>query len=385
VVSLPEVNALMACDVFDREDVRWMRLALKLAKKMKGQTAPNPCVGAVLVKDGELIASGYHRGAGTPHAEVVALKRAGERAVGSTLYVTLEPCCHYGRTPPCVDSIISAKVKRVVVATIDPNPLVNGKGIEKLLEAGVEVKVGVLEREAKTLIEDFAKYITTGMPFVTLKLASSLDGKIATKLGDARWITSEASRKIAHMLRREHSAVMVGINTAINDDPELTVRLVKATRQPIRIVVDSKAKLPPSSKLCKTLDEAPLWLATTKHADKRRLEELERLGVKILIVDDEDGKVEMVSLMRKLGEMGVMSLLIEGGGEVAWSALKANIVDRVVWFIAPIIIGGRDAKHSVGGEGVEKVSEAFKLQDVKVRRIGCEVLIDGRLRVADMP
>jgi len=370
---------LMACGVFDREDVGWMRLALKLAKKMKGQTAPNPCVGAVLVKDGKLIASGYHKGAGTPHAEIVALRKAGERAAGCTLYVTLEPCCHYGRTPPCVDAIIAAKVKRVVAATVDPNPLVNGNGIKKLLEAGVEVTVGVLEDEAKALIEDFAKYITTGMPFVTLKLASSLDGKIATKLGDARWITCEASRKIAHMLRREHAAVMVGVNTAINDDPELTVRLVKVRRQPIRIVVDSKAKLPTSSKLCKTLDKAPLWLATTKHADKRKLEELEKLGVKILIVDDQNDKVDMVSLMRKLGEMGVMSLLIEGGGEIAWSALKASIVDRVVWFIAPIIIGGRDAKHSVAGEGVEKLSDAFRLHKMKIRRIGCELLIDGRL------
>lgn len=361
------------------EDVHWMRLALKLARKTKGQTSPNPCVGAVLVKDGKLIATGYHKGAGTLHAEAVALKRAGEMARGCTLYVTLEPCCHYGRTPPCTDAIIAAGIKRVVAATLDPNPLVDGKGIRKLLEAGIEVEVGVVEDEAKRLIEDFAKYITTKMPFVTLKLASSLDGKIATKLGESRWITSERSRRMAHRLRREHAAVLVGINTVLNDDPTLLVRLGKLHRQPIRIVVDSRAKLPTSSALSRTLEQAPLWLATTRHANEKRLAELEALGVRTLIVDDADGRVDLRSLMRKLGELEVMSVLIEGGGEIAWSALKAGVVDRVVWFIAPIIIGGRDAKDSVAGEGVERLSQAFKLCAVKVRRIGDNLMIEGRL------
>ena len=376
---MSQVSNRMLDESEDGEDVHWMRLAIKLARRMKGQTSPNPCVGAVLVKEGRLISSGYHEGAGTPHAEVVALKNAGENAKGCTLYVTLEPCCHYGRTPPCTDAIIAAGVKRVVAATLDPNPLVNGNGVRKLLEAGIEVKVGVVEDEAKKLIEDFAKYIATKVPFVTLKLASSLDGKIATKLGESRWITSERSRRIAQKLRREHAAVLVGINTVLADDPLLLVRSKGVRRQPIRVVVDSKARLPTSSALCRTLSQAPLWLATTKHADAERLAELETLGVRTLIVDDANGRVDLRSLMRKLGELEVMSVLIEGGGEIAWSALKDGIVDRVVWFIAPMIIGGRDAKDAVAGEGVERLSEAFKLCNIKVRRVGSDLMIEGRL------
>ncbi|MCS7253119.1 MAG: bifunctional diaminohydroxyphosphoribosylaminopyrimidine deaminase/5-amino-6-(5-phosphoribosylamino)uracil reductase RibD, partial [Armatimonadota bacterium] len=244
---------------------------------------------------------------------------------------------------------------------------------------GVEVKIGILECEAKSLIEDFTKYIRLRMPFVTLKLASSLDGKIATKFGESRWITSEHLRHIANKLRKEHAAILVGINTVLNDDPMLLVRSGRVHRQPIRIVVDSKARLPKSSALCRTLNKAPLWLATTKHANKEHLTELESLGTRVIIVDDIDGRVDLLSLMRKLGELEVMSVLIEGGGEIAWSALKAGIVDRVVWFIAPIIIGGRDAKDAVAGEGVERLSEAFRLHEVKVKRMGSELIIEGRL------
>ncbi|HID06773.1 MAG TPA: bifunctional diaminohydroxyphosphoribosylaminopyrimidine deaminase/5-amino-6-(5-phosphoribosylamino)uracil reductase RibD [Armatimonadetes bacterium] len=362
------------------EDTYWMRRALKLARRAKGQTSPNPCVGAVIVKDGQLVAEAYHHGAGMPHAEALALQQAGERARSATLYVTLEPCCHYGRTPPCTDAIIRARIKRVVIPFTDPNPLVRGRSVQILRDAGIEVTMGVLEEDAQQLIEDFTKFITTHTPFVTLKLATSLDGKIATRTGDSKWITSERAQRIAHRLRREHTAVMVGINTVLIDDPELTARYGRVERQPTRIVVDSTARLPINSRLCQTAERAPIWLATTRRAPLQCKQRLQRAGVRVLTVKARDGKVDLKALMRRLAREEIMSVLIEGGGEIAWSALDAGIVDKVVWFIAPIIIGGRKAHHSVAGEGIAYLRDAFQLERVSIKRIGSDIMLVGYVK-----
>ncbi|MCD6336540.1 MAG: bifunctional diaminohydroxyphosphoribosylaminopyrimidine deaminase/5-amino-6-(5-phosphoribosylamino)uracil reductase RibD [Candidatus Latescibacteria bacterium] len=349
------------------EDEHFMKRALWLSERARGQTSPNPLVGAVLVRDGRVVGEGYHRRAGESHAEVVALDRAGDLAQGATLYVSLEPCCHYGRTPPCVDRIIERGVSEVVCALIDPDPRVSGRGIEKLREAGIEARLGVLEEAARKTNEVYLKYITTGMPFVTLKLAQSLDGRIATSSGDSKWITGERARRFVHRLRSQVDAVMVGVETVIQDDPQLNVRWVKG-KHPLKIVLDSRLRIPMAAQV---FGGERTILATTERSSEEKRRLIEK-GAQVWILPEQDGHVDLTEVMRKAGREGITSILIEGGSKVATSAIKAGVVDKLLIFIAPKLIGaGTDA---VGDLGIARIEEAIELEDVKLRKIGEDVL-----------
>jgi len=357
-----------------------MKMALELAARARGRTSPNPMVGACVVKDGQVVGCGFHRRAGTPHAEVHALRDAGEQAKGATLYVNLEPCCHYGRTGPCTEAIIKAGIARVVVAMTDPNPLVAGKGIRALHEAGIDVTLGVLEKEARELNEVFIKYITTGLPFVVAKAAVSLDGKIATRTGRSKWITGEAARAYGHRLRDWYDAIMVGIGTVLADDPSLTTRLPGGGgRDPVRVIVDSKARTPLNARVLTQSSGAPTLIATTAGASPARIELLRQTGAKVL-VSGEEPRVDLAGLLKILAQEGITSVLIEGGATIHGSALEERIVDKVVWFIAPKIIGGREAPGAVGGEGVNDPSEAAGLEQLKISRLGSDLCVEGYLK-----
>ena len=361
-------------------DTKYMSLAISLAKKAAGMTSPNPLVGAVLVKQGRIIGRGYHRRAGLPHAEIEAILDAenkGKLVNGSTLYVTLEPCCHKDkRTPRCVDSILKKGISNVVVGTLDPNPKVSGNGIELLKQSGVNVKVGVAEEACKLINEAFSKYIRFGIPFVTLKLACTLDGKIATRTGDAKWIGSESQRNFAHQLRKKVDAILVGIETVLHDDPELTVRLGEITsNQPIPIILDSRLRIPIDSRLLK-IHKSPLIITTNK-ADKEKIGDLEHMGSRVLICNcDKNGKIDLPSLLKKLGKLEITSVLLEGGSRVAASALSQRVVDKIVIFYAPKIIGA-EGVSMVGDLNIQKVNEALAIRGLKVKVFGEEVMIEG--------
>lgn len=355
----------------------FMRRALSLARR--GYTAPNPMVGAVLVKDGRIVGEGYHHRVGLPHAEVEALRRAGENARGATLYVTLEPCSHWGRTPPCADALIEAGVRCVYAAMQDPNPQVSGKGFEKLRSAGVEVHVGVLEAQARQLNEIFVKYHTTGVPFVTVKAALSLDGKIATRTGDSKWITDEPARRLVHRLRARHDAIMVGIGTVLKDDPLLTVRLPRLKEAPrrLRIIVDSRLRCPDDARIL-NVEEAPTLIATTPSASSARVECLRKRGVEVEVLPaDEVGRVDLCALMQLLAQRGVTGVLCEGGGTLVAGLLARKLVDKVIFFYAPCLIGGRDAPTAVEGEGFALVSDCLRLNGVHCRKIGRDMMVLG--------
>jgi diaminohydroxyphosphoribosylaminopyrimidine deaminase/5-amino-6-(5-phosphoribosylamino)uracil reductase len=361
----------------ESDDEKFMRLAIELARKAKGRTSPNPMVGAVIVKDGEIVGTGYHQKAGTPHAEIHAIRDAGEKAKDATIYVSLEPCSHYGRTGPCTQAIISAGLSRVVMAMMDPNPRVNGKGKSILESHGISVTNGILENEARKLNEFFIKYITTGLPFVILKTAMTLDGKIATHSGKSKWITSEDSRKLVHQIRDEVDAIMVGIGTVIKDDPSLTTRLLDGNgRDAMRIILDSHARIPLDSKILNLNSNAKTIVAITSSAPQERIEQIKQ-HADILTISEKDGKIDLQELMKKLGQMEITSVMIEGGADVNASALKAGIVDRVMFFIAPKLFGGKDAPSPIGGDGIDEPSEAIKLKDMSVERIGEDILIIG--------
>jgi len=359
-----------------KSDQEFMRRALELAALGRGKTSPNPLVGAVVVKDGVIVGEGYHKKAGTPHAEVIALQEAGARAKGADLYVNLEPCCHYGRTPPCTKAIIEAGVKRVVVACEDPNPLVAGKGIEILRQAGIAVEVGVLEEEARRLNEVFFKFITTRRPFVTLKVAMSLDGKIATFTGDSKWITGEQARRYAHQMRAEHDAVMVGIGTVLADDPLLTVRLPGESKQPWRVIVDSRLRIPLESRIALTSDKFPTIVATVQHQGSReRKKLLEERGIEVWELPADHGRVDLDALLEELGRKEITSVLLEGGAMLNASALEAGVVDKFVIFVAPKIIGGSRAPGPIGGPGVERIEDAWLVSDLEFSRVGEDLMI----------
>ncbi|MBI3013825.1 MAG: bifunctional diaminohydroxyphosphoribosylaminopyrimidine deaminase/5-amino-6-(5-phosphoribosylamino)uracil reductase RibD [Candidatus Tectomicrobia bacterium] len=357
-----------------------MRQALTLARNGLGLTNPNPLVGAVIVRDGEVVGSGYHQRAGLEHAEILALRMAGEAARGATLHVNLEPCCHSGKTPPCTRALIAAGLKRVVAGMEDPNPLVAGKGIRELREAGIEVTVGILEGECRQLNEAFIKYISTGSPFVTAKVAMTLDGKIATRTGESRWITGEEARRRAHQMRSEADAVLVGSRTVQVDDPELTVRLPGRTwpRQPLRVILDSKLSIPLSYKVF--CDGGGTLVVGTDQASAGRLRSLEEKGISVLILPSRGGRVDLSALVRELGRRTVSHLLIEGGGEVIGDALSMGVVDKMVFFIAPKILGGREAVPAVGGPELDRLAEARSLSDVMVERVGEDILVSGYFR-----
>lgn len=361
-------------------DKSYMKMALELAARARGRTSPNPMVGAVVVKEGKVIGRGCHLKAGTPHAEIHALNQAGEGARGATLYVTLEPCCHYGRTGPCTDAIIKAGVARVVTAMTDPNPLVAGKGLRLLSSAGIEVSSGVMEEEALELNEVFIKYITTGRPYVIAKAAVSLDGKIATRTGKSKWITSEDARAYSHQLRDWYDAIMVGIGTVLADDPSLTTRLPGGGgRDPVRIILDSRARIPFNARVLTQQSEAPTLIAAASVAPPERVDALRGIGVEVLVVND-GNQVDLHELMRLLGERGITSVLIEGGATLHGSAFSSQIVDKVAWFIAPKIIGGREAPGPVAGPGADSPSDAAALERVKVSSLGPDLLVEGYLK-----
>lgn len=356
-----------------------MALALELAERGRGQVSPNPMVGTVIVKSGKIVGKGYHLKAGLPHAEIKALKNADPSAKEATLYTNLEPCSHFGRTPPCTDRIIKAGIRQVVAAMADPNPLNSGRGFARLRRAGVKVRTGVLKKEAKRLNESFIKFITQKEPFVIVKVAMSLDGKIATKTGESRWITGEKARRYVHQLRREVDGVLVGLNTVLKDDPLLTVR-GKGERRgekagPVRIVVDSQAKIPLEAKVLRGRPQT--MIVTAGYAPKSRIKALERNGARVVIVPGKGKRVDLVKLMKELGKLEMASLLIEGGGEIIASAFSSRIVDKVLFFVSPKIIGGRDAPTPVEGGGVREMAQAVPLRSVTTRWFDSDLLIEG--------
>ena len=382
------------------KDIEFMRRAIELAKKGGGYVHPNPLVGCVIVKDDEIIAEGYHEKYGEFHAERNALTRCKTETKGASLYVTLEPCCHYGKTPPCTEIIIEKGIKKVFVGILDPNPLVAGKGVKMLQDAGIEVEVGLCEDEIREMNKVFLKYITTKRPYVIMKTAMTLDGKIAAYTGDSKWVTNEESRKMVHELRSELAGVIVGIGTVLADDPMLTCRLEGKHHQPVRIVVDSNLRIPVDSQLVKTAKEYRTIVAC-RHFDRSEAERseveksslnvnkqkgfldslrsLEMTGIELLECQSNNNHVDINDLMTKLGAMGVDSLLLEGGGTLNAAFLEAGCVDEVWAFIAPKIIGGEGSKTPISGKGIEKMSEAINLQDIDIQNINGDILIKGKI------
>jgi len=362
-----------------------MRLALALARRAVGRTSPNPPVGAVVVREGRVVGKGATAPPGGPHAEVTALAQAGPLAQGADLFVTMEPCAHYGRTPPCVDAILSAGIARVHMALLDPNPRVAGRGLARLRSAGVACEVGEGAVEASRVMAGYLRWITSGLPFVIAKWAMSLDGKTATCTGDSRWISGEASLRAVHRLRAQVDAVMVGVGTVLADDPLLTARDESGRpypRQPLRVVVDSQGRTPPTARLFS--QPGPLLLALADPPPDR-LEALRRTGAEVLLLPTEEGRVDLPALMRHLAERGVLTVLVEGGGTLLASLVEAGLVDRVVADIAPLLIGGREAPSPLEGEGVRRVQEALRLREVEVRRRGEDLEVSGYLRLPPLP
>jgi len=358
-------------------DEQYMKLALKLAARGKGYASPNPMVGAVLVKNDQIIGQGYHQCCGQNHAEINAFADAGGNVAGTTLYVTLEPCSHYGKTPPCTDKIIEQKIKRVVIGAVDSNPLVCGKGVTRLQSAGVEVTTGILETKCRDLNEVFFHFMETGLPFVTIKYAQTLDGRIATATGHSQWISSPASLRFAHQLRAEHDAILVGAKTVFHDDPTLTVRLVRG-RNPLRIVVDSKLDLSPDAKILQNLSQTPTLIATTQKASSERFRSLTKAGAELLTLPpDELGHVNLKKLLPMLAKRNISSVLIEGGGQIITSVLKDNLACRLVAVIAPKIIG--KGIEAVGDLNIQNLKDAKCLSVRKVIRKGTDIILDCRL------
>lgn len=365
----------------DETHIAFMQRALDLARQAKGRTSPNPLVGAVVVKDGKVIGEGYHQKAGTPHAEVHALNAAGENAKGATLYTNLEPCCHWGRTPPCTAAVINAGIAHVYVAEVDPNPSVAGKGVHQLQNAGINVHVGVCEQEASDLNEVHRKYIQTGKPFVILKTAMSLDGKIATASGESQWITSEASRQRGHEVRDVVDAVLVGRGTVERDNPSLTTRLHDTEGQDAtRIVLDSRGRTCPDARIFNAESEAGVIVAVTAEAPAENVDALEKAGAEVITVPAVHSKVCFKRLMEILGKREITSVLIEGGGEINASAIAAGVVDKVMCFVAPKFIGGQDAPGPIGGIGIRSLADAVNLQRINITPMPeHDLLIEGYL------
>ena len=365
----------------DEAHITFMQRALALARQAKGRTSPNPLVGAVIVKDGKVIGEGYHQKAGTVHAEVHALNAAGENAKGATLYTNLEPCCHWGRTPPCTAAVIHAGMAHVYIAEVDPNPSIAGKGIRQLEAAGIRVHLGICAQEAAELNEVHRKYIQTGMPFVILKTAMSLDGKIATTSGESQWITSEASRQRGHEIRDTVDAILVGRGTVERDNPALTTRLQDRKGQDAtRIVLDSYGRTPTDAHIFNVESRAGVIVAVTPDAPIENVKALEKTGAEVVTTPAAHSKVCFKSLMEILGKREITSVLIEGGGEINASAIAAGIVDKVMCFVAPKLIGGRNAPGPIGGEGVPSLKEAPHLQRIRITQMpNSDFLIEGYL------
>jgi diaminohydroxyphosphoribosylaminopyrimidine deaminase/5-amino-6-(5-phosphoribosylamino)uracil reductase len=389
-------------------DQTYMKLALRLAVKAAGRVSPNPMVGAVVVQKGEIVGRGYHRAAGLPHAEVEALRRAGAAAKGADLYVTLEPCNHQGRTPPCTEAVLRAGIRRVIIATPDPNPRVNGGGAEFLQSQGVQVETGLLADQARRLNEAWFHWVATGLPFVIAKAACSLDGKIATAGGESQWLTGEKARAYGHQLRHQVDAILVGVGTVLSDDPQLTTRLPGRTtengkrktengpRDPIRIVLDSRLRLPLSAKLLRLNSPAPTWIACTDAAPQEKIKALQDLGADVLVMPTvvrethptetpasvtsaSRGLVALKPLLAELGSRQVQSLLVEGGGETLGSFFDQRLVDKFYFFYAPKILGGKGAPGMLAGAGVKHLGNALQAKELSVRRLGPDLVVTGYL------
>ena len=362
-----------------------MRSALCLAAKGRGTTSPNPMVGAIVVNRGRIVGQGYHRRPGLPHAEVLALKQAGAQSRGGTLYVTLEPCCHLKkRTAPCVPAIARSGIRRVVIAQRDPNPLVNGRGAAALRRARLSVTLGVARREAEALNRTYRHWIRTKRPYVILKAGMTLDGQIATSSGEAKWITSKPSRRESHQLRAEVDAVLIGLGTVVSDNPSLTARVGAsltrlAQKQPLRVIVDSRLRTPLNAKILRRVDGAGTMIATTDAAPAARRRAFHRRGVSVLVLPRVRGRVSLPALLRELGQRGIASLLVEGGGEVNAAMLKAGLVQQVRLYVAPSLLGGVDAKGIIGGRSPGRLTAALKLKDVRIRSLGGDMVVEGNL------
>lgn len=362
-----------------------MECALSLARLASGYSNPNPAVGAVVVKDGQVVGMGYTQPVGGPHAEVVALAQAGERARGASLYVTLEPCCHFGRTPPCTQAIIAAGVSEVHVALVDPNPIVSGKGLAELNSAGIKTCVGAHEQDAREINEAYLKYISTGIPFVIAKFAMSLDGKIATKTGDSHWISNEEARCYVHSVRHTVDAIMIGVNTVITDDPKLTARGCAGksgatSKQPLRIIVDGTGRAPVNARVFS--QPGHTVVAWTEPVDAAKKRQFEDMGVEVVVLPGQEGLVDLEAVLRMAGERHVSTVLLEGGSELLGSAFDHGLVDKVLAFIAPMVIGGSDGRTAVGGCGALTIGEALSLERVEIKSFADNVLVSGYVKKA---
>ncbi|HVN23597.1 MAG TPA: bifunctional diaminohydroxyphosphoribosylaminopyrimidine deaminase/5-amino-6-(5-phosphoribosylamino)uracil reductase RibD [Syntrophorhabdales bacterium] len=359
-------------------EAEYMRKALNLAKRGLGTTSPNPMVGAVVVKGGKIVGEGYHHRAGEAHAEIIALEKAGQRARGGMLVLNLEPCCHTGKTPPCVNAVIKAGLKKVVVAMQDPNPLVNGKSIELLRKAGIDVKVGLLEHEARILNEAFITFVEKKRPLFIAKGAVSLDGKIATRIGESKWISNEESREYANQLRSVMDGVMVGINTVILDNPLLVPKVSKPKRYPVRIVLDSKLRIPPSCELVKTADKFKTLVFTLPDSRQDKESRLKSMGVEVVqVAAGDNGRIALSAVCKELWQRQITSVLVEGGAELHSSFINEKLTDKIVIFYAPKLIGGKNAPSLIGGKGIDFMKDACRIDITSVRKLKEDICVEG--------
>jgi diaminohydroxyphosphoribosylaminopyrimidine deaminase/5-amino-6-(5-phosphoribosylamino)uracil reductase len=363
------------------KDSAFLEMAYGLAEKAKGWSSPNPYVGAVIVKRGAIIGTGFHEKPGNPHAEVIALHKAGSQARNATAYITLEPCVHWGRTPPCVDSLIQAGIKRVVVSALDPNPLVHKKGIQKMMEAGIQVSSGLLEKKNDRLNEIYNKYIQQKMPFVTAKIAASLDGKIATRTYDSKWITSTQTRKYTHLLRGEHMAIMVGINTLLNDDPKLTIRHPRwEKKQLIRVIIDTRLRFPLEARLLKARSSGRILVFTHESQKSKKEQELRKKGVEIIPVrSNRSGRLDLSEILVWLGQNEISSVLVEGGALLLTNLIEKQMVDKVFVTLSSKLIGGEKAPTFFEGKGFSGVAQAIRLRKTNCYTIGKDIILEGHL------
>ena len=363
------------------QDMAFLEMAYSLAEKAKGWANPNPYVGAVIVKKGAIIGTGYHKKPGKPHAEAIALQRAGSQAQGSTVYITLEPCVHWGRTPPCVDQLIRSGIKRAVISSYDPNPIVHQKGIQKMREAGIDVSIGLLQEKNSTLNEVYNKYIRSRIPFLTAKVAASLDGKIATSKHQSHWITSGYTRQYVHLLRGEHEAIMVGINTILHDDPRLTIRhpLWKKKRI-LRVVIDSKLRFPLGAKILETLEKGRIMIFTCQSSASKKAEALKKKGAEVIsLPKSPEGKVDLIEVLAWMGQKEISSVMVEGGSQLLTSLLEKKLVDKIYVTFSPKLIGGARAPTFFEGQGFSSLTDALRVRNAKCHQLGEDFVLEGYL------
>lgn len=362
----------------DLQDISYLQMAYALAEKAKGWASPNPYVGAVVAKGGVIAGYGYHERPGKPHAEIEAFQRAGALSHKSTAYITLEPCVHWGRTPPCVDTIIQAKPKKVVISALDPNPLVFKKGVKKLREAGIEVSLGLLEEKNSLLNETYIKYITKKKPFVVAKVAASLDGKIATKKFSSRWISSSTTREYIHLLRGEYDAIMIGINTLINDDPRLTIRHPHWGRKRLtRVILDSHLRFPLKAKILETLPQGKIIIFTLSRSSSRKAESLRKRGAEVIPVPQYKSRIDIKKVLERLAAQQLASVLVEGGASLLTSMIEENLADKIFVTISPKMIGGKEAPSFLQGEGINLIKDSLRLKKTQVFQIDEDIIVEG--------